>query len=211
LEYTFTRPDIAFKPSEPLTSSLLLAAGLIREAVKFTPVRPHSLHVTLQIDQNSKKLPKIGLGETLFLMLCTGHFVKGEGGVYESRLTEGNMKDWAVIRDRKNDSGWVITVEFTHMRVCRGFVKRDVYEPAILLFLAYKNLFNLEDAGHFYRELTEWAKAPYLPDINTEFLLKKIKEGLDKEVSLPEYYKNKALEKIYALYKYNLNLLKDNC
>lgn len=110
LEYTFTKPDAVFKPSEPLTSSPKLAASMIEESVRFTAVRPpHSLHVTFQLDDRCKRLPQIAFQEMLFLMLCTGHFVRGgERGVTETRITEGNMKEWAVFRERRNPSGWSI-------------------------------------------------------------------------------------------------------
>jgi len=207
LEYTFTRPDIAFKTSEPLTSSPGLAAGLIQEAVRFTPIKPHSLHVTFQIDKEHFKLPRLSFDELLFLMTCTGHFVSLDENVYESRITEGNMKEWAVVRDRRNDDGWVVTVEFTHMRVCRDFVRRNVYEPSIVLLLAYKNLFSFANVENYSNRLLQWAKKPYIPEIELQQLTDKIKHGLDKEISLPEYYKDKQLSQIIELYKYNCSLV----
>ncbi|PLX69165.1 MAG: hypothetical protein C0602_07030 [Denitrovibrio sp.] len=207
LEYTFTRPDIAFKPSQPLTSSPALAARLIEESIRFTPVRPHSLHITFQIDENSKKLPVVSYEELFFMMICTGHFENTGKGLIETRISEGNMKDWAVIRDRRNDKGWVKTVEFTHMRACRSFVKRGVYEPAILLLLAYKNLFNFENVEGHSSKLREWAKAPSVPSVNIDFMLEKVYRGLSLEVSLPEHYKKNTIKLIRKLYDYNKSML----
>jgi len=210
LEYTFTRPDIAFKPSEPLTSSPALAARLIEESVKFTPMKPHSLHVTFQIDSNAKKKPTLSFQELLFMMMCTGHFVTGDNGVYESRITEGNMKDWAVIRDRRNDSGWVLTVEFTHMRCCRDFVRRKVFEPSILLLLAYKNLFNFSDIEVYSKKLNDWARKPSVPNLDINTALANVRNGLDMEISLPERYKNEMIKRILELYNHNKALLTGN-
>lgn len=207
LEYTFTRPDVVFKPSEPLTSSPAFAAKFVEEAIRFTPVRPHSLHITFQISEHSQLLPILSFKELLFMMMCTGHFLNGDKGMYESRITEGNMKDWAVMRDRRNKEGWVLTVEFTHMRACRDFVRRKVYEPSILLLLAYKNLFNFSNIEVYSRKLLAWAKKPAAPEIDLESFLAMVRKGLDMEVSLPEGYKDEALRQIGTLYQYNKNLL----
>lgn len=207
LEYTFTRPDMVFKPSAPLTSSPQFAAAFVDEAIKFTPVHPHSLHITFQLDPSYQMLPVFTFDELLFLMITTGHFVQGENGVYESRITEGNMKDWAVIRDRRNEGGWVVTVEFTHMRGSRDFVRRQVYEPSMLLLLAYKNLFNFSNIQVYSHQLLAWAKAPYLPEVDAESVLSRVRKGLDKELSLPDSYKEDAVRRIAGLYSYNSKLL----
>ncbi|PLX68976.1 MAG: hypothetical protein C0603_04630 [Denitrovibrio sp.] len=207
LEYTFTKPDVAFKPSEPLTSSPGLASRMVEESVRFTAVRPHSLHITFQLDERSKKLPKVSFIEILFLMMCTGHFVRDEAGVTETRLTEGNMKEWATIRDRRNVGGWVITIEFTHMRVNREFVDRKIYEPSMLLLLAYKNLFNFSDIDIYSIKLVKWAENPYVPEVDVDIMLEKVKAGLDVDVALPEGYKQEAIKQIRGLYNYNKELL----
>jgi hypothetical protein len=207
LEYTFIRPDVSFKPSEPLTSSPALAAKLIEESIKFTPVRPHSVHVTFQVFDSIKKNPAIQFSDIIFMMLCTGHFAIGDKGIYETRITEGNMKDWAVMRDRKNFSGWVVTVEFTHMRACRDFVRRKVYEPSILLLLAYKNIFNFFQIEVYSKRLNCWAQSPEIPKIVEEDHLAKVRRGLDMEVSLPEWYKDRALRDIAAIYRRNCDFI----
>jgi len=205
LEYTFTRPDVAFKPSEPLTSSPAQAARLIEEAIKFTPVKPHSLHVTFQIDKSSKKLPKPTLDDVKFMYLCTGNFISGT----ESRILEKNMKEWAAVRERRNDEGWVLTVEFTHMRASRDFVRRKSYEPSILLLLAFKNIFSFYDIDIYSESLIKWAKNPSPPEKDPEAFFKKVRQGVDKEISLPEWYKDEQIDRMKKLYNYNINLISD--
>lgn len=207
LEYTFTRPDAAFRPSEPLTSSPYFAARFVEEAIRFTPVQPHSLHVTLQMEKDSWRRPLLSFNELIFLMMCTGHFVRERGAVTESRLTEGNMKEWAVIRDRRNRDGFVVTVEFTHMRGSQDFVRRNVYEPSILLLLAYKNLFSFSDIDVYSGRLLKWAQNPSPPETDPEAMLAKVRRGLDMEVSLPERCKEKAVEDIRELYLYNCSII----
>lgn len=207
LEYTFTKPDEVFKPSEPLTKSPKLASQLINEAVKFTPVRPHSLHVTMQINKESAKLPKLTFKELLFLMICTGHFTSKDNRIKESRLTENNMKEWAVIRDRRNVDGWVKTVEFTHMRLSRSFIRENRYEPLILLLLAYKNLFCFSGVDYYSDKLRKWAEAPYAPKLETDKIFERLRDGLNNETALPEWYKDEALWQILSVYKKNMKIL----
>jgi hypothetical protein len=209
LEYTFTRPDITFKPSEPLTYSPQIAAELIKEAVKFTPIKPHSLHTTFEITNDYKKLEPISFKDIIFLLITSGHFARKNEFYYETRLTEGNMKEIIDYRERRNDDGWVKTVEYTYMRLCRDFVKRDIYECAMLLQISYKNIFSFEYFNTYSNDILKWAKKPYKIQINLDKMLQKIKIGLDKEVSLTLKYKNNILKKIKDTYlqnKYNFNL-----
>ena len=208
LEYTFTRPDIAFKASEPLTPSPYVAATLIEEAIKFTPIQPHSLHISMETNTDNKK-EKISFDDWLFILICTGHFViDKQSKLFESRIMEKNMKQLAEIRNRRNDDGWVVTIEFTHMRLCRDFVRRKIYEPSILLLLAYKNLFDFDNTGNFSLDLLKWAKKPYLPNINLVEKIELIKKGLDMEISLPLWYKEAIAKKIKEIYTHNENLIK---
>jgi hypothetical protein len=210
LEYTFTRPDMVFRASQPLTSSPYIAANLIEEAVKFTPVRPHSLHISFELKSNFK-LKSISYEDIIFILLCTGHFVLDErGNVKESRVTEKNMKMLAEIRDRRNDNGWVVTVEFTHMRLCREFIKRNVYEPSILFLIACKNIFDFNNVGGYSNELLEWGKSPYIPDINFNEKFNLIKKGLDMEISLPLWYKEKIFDEIMEIFNFNIKTINEN-
>lgn len=208
LEYTFTVPDDIFKPSMPLTKSPDFAASLIKEAVGFTPINPHSLHVTLQI--NDQKLPYITFNDILYLLMVTGHFVKEGERVTETRVTEGNMKDIAYLRIRKNSSGIVNTVEFTNMRLCRDFVKNDVYRPSILLMIAYKNLFKFHDIVPFFRDIVNWGKKPIFNNYKLTEFLNTVRLGLDREVSLPEQYKDMSISLIKELFLKNVSLLKNS-
>lgn len=206
LEYTFTRPDSVFLPSEPLTASPELAAATINEAVRFTPVRPHSLHVSLEIVKTVKR-PHIPFQNVLFLLICTGHFQFRNGQWIESRLTEGNMKELAIVRDRRNDNGWVVTIEFTHMRLCREFVRRKTYFPALNLLLAYKNLFSFSNIDLYSKKLSEWARSPYPLQKSEYDFLQQVKTGLDLEPSLPSEYKVTVVQQISALYRHNSQFL----
>jgi hypothetical protein len=209
LEYTFTKPDLSFKPSEPLTYSPNIASELIKEAVKFTPIKPHSLHTTFEITNDYKKLEPISFKDIIFLIITTGHFLKKDESYYESRLTEGNMKEIIDYRERRNYDGWVNTIEYTYMRLSRDFVRKNIYELAILMQISYKNIFSFEYFHTYSNDLIKWAKKPYKIPINLEEKLQKIKIGLDKEVSLTLKYKNSMIKKIKDIYlqnKYNLNL-----
>jgi hypothetical protein len=200
LEYTFTRPDITFMPSQPLSTSPALSARLIEESIKFTPVKPHSLHVTFQTESKCKKLPKPTFEDIQHIFLCTGHFKEG----VETRILEKNMKSWALMRDRRNDKGWVTTLEFTHMRANREFIRRKVYEPAILTLLACKNIFSFYDIDLYSNKLLKWAEKPTQPNNSRESFFLRLEHGLELETSLPVWYRDEAMKRIRQLYEYNV-------
>lgn len=204
LEYTFIKPDTVFEASAPLTNSPSFAAHLIKEAVRFTPVKPHSLHITLESPRDSKRRPFIGLNDIIFMLLCSGEFREYQGKVVETRTMEKNMKDICVSRLRKNREGLVNTIEFSHMRLSRDFVKKDVYEPSILLFVAYKNLFEFDNILPYSLDIYKWGSAPKLKNIDLNRMLSLIEKGLEMEKSLPKNYKISIIEKIKELYLSNI-------
>jgi len=207
LEYTFTRPDSTLSSSIPLTNSPQFAAQLIGEAVRFTPVKPHSLHVTLESIKDSNKRPMIGFEESLFILMCTGQFVKYGSKVFEARIMEKNMKDIFMSRKRKNDGKWVDTIEFSNMRLCRDFVKRDVYEPSIFVFIAFKNLFRFDDILPFSYNIQKWGENPDYRKIDAEKMFNILEKGLEFEKSLPIKYKETILMRIKDIYLYNCSII----
>ncbi len=210
LEYTFAVPDRAFKPSKPLTNSPNLASMLIGEAVKFTPIKPHSLHVTLEVNNFRDKKPYMSFNDAVFLFLCTGEFAMSSKGIVEKRIMEKNMKDAVILRKRKNEKGLVNTVEFTHMRLSRDFVRRNVYEPSLLLMIAYKNLFTFSEIFPYTKKLYDWGRRPHALKSPTFEMFERVRKGLDMEISLPVRYKNKIIDELKRLYDYNVCILKEN-
>jgi|GEM_PF-1512202 len=207
LEYTFTVPDKFLQTSMPLTNSPDFAGKLIGEAVKFTPVQPHSLHITLQKNPGKNKLPFPSFNEILFLLFCSGQFLHKNGKIVESRIVEKNMKDIILYRKRKNYRKWVDTVEFSHMRLCRDFIRRNVYEPSIMLMVAYKNLFVFTDIFPYTNKLRQWGKEPYVPELNPGDMFELIRKGLNEEKALPEHYKEYIMEKIKELFFFNRSIV----
>jgi len=207
LEYTFTVPDKFLQTSMPLTNSPDFAGKLINEAVKFTPVQPHSLHITVQKNTVKHKLPLPSFDEILFLLFCSGQFLCKDGKIVESRIVEENMKDIVLLRKRKNYKKWVDTVEFSHMRLCRDFIRRNVYEPSIMLMVAYKNLFAFADIFPYTNKLRQWGRLPYLPALNPNDMFEIIRKGLDEEKALPEHYKEYIVEKVKEFYFFNKSIV----
>lgn len=203
LEYTFIKPDTVFQSSSPLTNSPNFAANLIKEAVKFTPVKPHSLHITLESPRDGKR-PFIGLNNIIFMLLCSGEFKEKQEEAVESRIVEKNMKDICISRLRKNKGNLVKTIEFSHMRLSRDFVNKNVYEPSILLFIAYRNLFEFYDILPYSLEIYKWGKNPNKKNIDLSAMLNLVEKGLEMEKSLPKNYKISIMEKIKELYLINI-------
>lgn len=208
LEYTFTRPDSTLTSSIPLTNSPQFAAQLIGEAVRFTPVKPHSLHVTLQSPMDNIKRPMICFEDSLFILMCTGQFVRYGDKVFEARIMEKNMKDIFLMRKRKNDGKWVNTIEFSNMRLCRDFVNRGVYEPSILVFIAFKNLFKFDDILPFSYDIQKWGENPDYKKIDENRMFNILVKGLDMEKSLPINYKESMIDKIRDIYRYNCSIVR---
>jgi hypothetical protein len=207
LEYTFTRPDSTLESSIPLTSSAQFAAELIKEAVRFTPIKPHSLHVTLESPIIDYRKPLIGFEESIFILLCTGQYLINESKVVESRIMEKNMKDIFMSRKRKNNGKWVDTVEFSNMRLCRDFVARGVYEPSINVFIAFKNMFRFEDILPFSLKIQKWGEKPDCKIVDRDKMFNLLEKGLNIEKSLPISYKNNIIERIKEIYNYNCALI----
>jgi hypothetical protein len=207
LEYTFTRPDSTLASSIPLTNSPQFASKLIEEAVRFTPVRPHSLHITLESPNDGFRRPKIGFEESLFILMCTGQFIRFGSKVFEARIMEKNMKDIFLSRKRKNDGKWVDTIEFSNMRLCRDFVKRGVYEPSIFVFIAFKNLFQFDEILPFSHNIEKWGENPDYRKINEGRMFEILEKGLEFEKSLPIKYKEVIILKIKDNYRYNCSII----
>jgi hypothetical protein len=108
------------------------------------------------------------------------------------------------MRDRRNDKGWVTTLEFTHMRANREFIRRKVYEPAILTLLACKNIFSFYDIDLYSNKLLKWAEKPTQPNNSRESFFLRLEHGLELETSLPVWYRDEAMKRIRQLYEYNV-------
>jgi len=119
------------------------------------------------------------------------------------------MKDAVIFRKRKNKKGLVNTVEFTHMRLSRDFVKRNVYEPSLLLMIAYKNLFAFSDIFPYTKKMYDWGKKPEAWKNTPVEMFERVRKGLDMERSLPVGYKNEMIDRLRKLYDYNVHILKN--
>ncbi|WP_026836245.1 hypothetical protein [Limisalsivibrio acetivorans] len=161
LEYTFI-PSGGF--TGPLTSSASLAGGLIKESLFFTPVKPHSLHLSLEIDSRTPNIePKFE--DVLLFMMMSGDLRRENGRVVEKRILDGDVKGTAVIRDRINREGLKFTVEFAHLRLSPLRASENYYEPLILLLTALKNIFSFSDVDIYRNHLYDWARNARQPKI----------------------------------------------
>ena len=90
------------------------------------------------------------------------------------------------------------------MRLSRDFVNKNVYEPSILLFIAYRNLFEFYDILPYSLEIYKWGKNPNKKNIDLSAMLNLVEKGLEMEKSLPKNYKISIMEKIKELYLINI-------
>jgi len=187
LEYTFTGKGGKPGTTRPLTPSPALAAGLINEAVKFTPVRPHSLHFSVEMNKNSGR-NDITFEELIFFLMMTGDFGIKDGRLVETRFFDGDFKGIAVVRDRLNAEGIKMTIEYAHMRLSRDFVREGMYEPLVMFLLGSKNVWSFAPIAGWRNSLMDWALRPRAPKVDREKLYNALESGLLKEKTLPEHY-----------------------
>jgi len=87
LEYAFGRYMILGDVSKPVTADPWILANLIREGVEFTGVKPHSLHVSIQLDAPSDCSVRNDAGHLKCLLMLGGDLSADEAGrVREKRI-----------------------------------------------------------------------------------------------------------------------------
>jgi hypothetical protein len=204
LEYTFIRKQGAV--TSPLTMSPALAAGLIKEATAFTPVRPHSLHLSLETGKAHTR--DMTQDELFTMMLLSGSFARREGGFVETRIMDGDIKGTAVLRNRLNRSGLKMTVEFAHMRLSKYAAAGNLYEPLIMMFIGLKNTLSFAEVDKFSNRLYFWAQKPYAPPDKNRFM-ETVASGLKAEQTLTAPYREKQLSALSDLYERRKKLLSD--
>ena len=190
LELAPGRLNIAGELSRPATADPWLLNQLIREIVNFYPVRPHSLHLSLQLRKNQlgnqKTLP-LGFVKCL-LVLGGGPELKGTGRLWVSRMGYNEITQYGygeeLVFARTSKRRWYLgeddianktpaqaTTYVQQYKFIR-LEERANYEPLILclkgLQLAYnpadyltvEQLKSSKKLRQQYEELKEWAAEP---------------------------------------------------
>ena len=190
LELAPGRLNIAGELSRPATADPWLLNQLINEIVNFYDVRPHSLHLSLQLrksQRDNQKILPLGFVKCL-LALGGGPERKGTGGLWVSRMGYDEIKQYEygeeLVFARTSKRRWYLGGDdianklpaqaTTHVQQYKfiRLEKRANYEPLILClkglqisynpaeYLTAEQLKNNRRLQHQYEELKKWAVEP---------------------------------------------------
>ena len=190
LELAPGRLNIAGELSRPATADPWLLNQLINEIVNFYDVRPHSLHLSLQLrksQRDNQKILPLGFVKCL-LALGGGPERKGTGGLWVSRMGYDEIKQYEygeeLVFARTSKRRWYLGGDdiankppaqaTTHVQQYK-FIRleeRANYEPLIMClkglqisynpaeYLTAEQLKNNRRLQHQYEELKKWAVEP---------------------------------------------------
>jgi len=190
LELAPGRLNIAGELSRPATADSWLLNQLIHEIVNFYDVRPHSLHLSLQLRKNqidNQKILPFGFVKCL-LVLGGGPQLKGTGRLWVSRMGYDEITQYGygeeLVFARTSRRNWYLGADeiankppaqaTTYVQQYKfiRLEKRANYEPLILclkgLQLAYnpadylsaEQLSGSKKLQQQYEDLKEWAAEP---------------------------------------------------
>ncbi|HOE28105.1 MAG TPA: hypothetical protein PK696_10520, partial [bacterium] len=200
LEYALGRLKIAGDLSMPVTNDPRLLASLIREAAAFCGVRPHSLHLSIEIPPGLRSGPPPRRADLLCLLLLGGDLRRDRSGaVRETRIHNREIEDprGGLYFSRENlhspdgeIQSKVIEYQFPRLRTGRDFT------PLIVALKGFQFAGNPPPVNPFMeggdyrpdqpllRDLKRWAASPSpLPDEALSGFLGRVEEGLQVEAS----------------------------
>jgi len=200
LEFAFGRYKIAGDLSKPTTQDPWVLSELVNQMVKFIDIRPHSLHISLEIDRN-RPITRLKEPDFLLCLLLMGGDLgfDDKGVLREKRIFQGEITnpytgmDFSRFNEHKqfeSDPQPKRVVEFTFPRL---FQERS-YEELIMALKGFQWASNpspLELGGdspyaEYHREiavmLSKWSRSPepVSEDIVRKFL-HEVEIGLFRE------------------------------
>jgi gamma-glutamylcyclotransferase (GGCT)/AIG2-like uncharacterized protein YtfP len=219
LELAFGRYKLFGDVSKPATQDTWILSRLIDLAVRYMEVKPHSLHISMQISQN-QNFNKLTSPDHLLCLLLLGGDLREDS---EKKLREMRIHRGEIIypkvglyfsrlnRHHKNpdDDSWTYVVEYQFPRL---YFEYD-YQPLIMAIKGFQiaaNPYPFKDCkecpyegyhAELERFLKKWASRPTsLPASSIEAFLSLVEEGLWQEAqkTSPKYknYVNEMVDKI---------------
>lgn len=202
LEMAFGKFKVAADLSKPVTNDPWLLSVLISAAAKFYGVKPHSVHISIQVEKG-RPFTTPNLHHLLLLLLLGGDLARDETGVLrEMRLFRGETVNrygqvcFARINHHKQseeDQSPSPLVEFQFPRL---YLEHN-YEPLILALKGYQLASNphpldtrdtspnLEVHRSIEKQMLDWAENPSsLSDDMIEDFLQEVSKGLNYECEM---------------------------
>jgi gamma-glutamylcyclotransferase (GGCT)/AIG2-like uncharacterized protein YtfP len=200
LEYALGRCRIHEDVSKPVTDDPWLLAQLIREAAQFCHIKPHSLHISLDVPSSSPYGPIERAGDLVCLLLLGGDIgTDAEGIVRERRIFQHEIEDEEgglyFSRENTHCSREGVAAKVMEYQFPRLAADRD-YVPLIMALKGFQLAGNPHPVNPFmdgtdYRpdhpllmELKRWAESPRrLADAEIRHFVDLVERGLYREDS----------------------------
>jgi hypothetical protein len=203
LELAFGRRQVGEDYAGPATADVWVLAELIRQAVRFLEIPPHSLHVSVQVEPDRPFSCLQGPEPLFCLLLLGGDLGPDADGVLRERRIFGRetacrnsylqFSRLKAHRVHAGDTRPAQVAEFTFARLARGVS----YEPLILALKGFQSAtnpapLNLAATGTYRRHgremleaVKEWAAAPQpVSDAAIGAFLEMVAAGLERERAL---------------------------
>jgi gamma-glutamylcyclotransferase (GGCT)/AIG2-like uncharacterized protein YtfP len=200
LELAFGRYKLLGDVSKPATQDPWILSQLIELSIRFMEVKPHSLHLSMQVDSDRPFEPIQDPEHLLCLLLLGGDIREDRSGTLrERRIYRGEIlyPRVGVYFSRYNrhhgnpeDPDWSPVIEYQFPRL---FFDYD-YQPLIMALKGYQTARNPYPLKAYkpcpYKEwhdeietaLLEWSKHPTpVSETSLKTFLEAVEEGLDRE------------------------------
>ncbi len=217
-EYAFGRYKILGDLSKPATNDVWVLNELIHQALEFTGVPPHSLHVSIQPTEPIQTQEPCDPNDLICLLMLGGDLrPDGEGRLREHRFYDGELVHQRFSRVNTHtpqreefeeyyyDAASASEVEVIEYQFARLSASRN-YQPLIMALKGYHiaanpRPINRDMPNPELDRLVEWAERPQpLPDEAQQSFLAAVRRGLEEEAAHSSQY----IEEMLAIIRRSL-------
>jgi hypothetical protein len=204
LEVAYGRYRIVQDLSRPVTNDVRFLSRLAQETVRYLGLRPHSLHLSLEVDRAREFAPFPSVDWFICLLMLGGDLsVSADGRLREMRIFRSEIINpkigltFSRHNTHRSEKGTARVVEYQFPRL---FADRD-YEPLICTLVGLKsslNPFPLKENGpgfahanlydRFEAELLSWSGRPWpVSEESITGFVNAVEQGMQNEGFAPDY------------------------
>jgi len=204
LEVAYGRYRIVQDMSRPVTNDVRFLSRLAQETVRYLGLRPHSLHLSLEVDRSREFSPFPSVDWFVCLLMLGGDLsVSADGRLREMRIFRSEIINpkiglaFSRHNSHRSEKGTARVVEYQFPRL---FADHD-YEPLVCALVGLKNSLNpfpLKDNGpgfayaklydQFEAELVSWSGRPWpVPEESIAAFAGAVEQGMKNEGFAPGY------------------------
>jgi hypothetical protein len=204
LEVAYGRYRIVQDLSRPVTNDVRFLSGLAQETVRYLGLRPHSLHLSLEVDRAREFAPFPSVDWFICLLMLGGDLsVSADGRLREMRIFRSEIINpkigltFSRHNTHRSEKGTARVVEYQFPRL---FPDHD-YEPLMCALVGLKsslNPFPLKENGpgfayaqlydRFEAELLSWSGRPWpVPEASIVGFVEAVEQGVRNDGFAPGY------------------------